>query len=166
MKTILVNSCALALATAALLVAAPCYPAAGERPKVDLSEVRERANSMPSDLRRDTDKRIATTVARVNQEARDRGQATMAARLAAEFKLTEESVLDEKAEYSLNWGEYTIAHTLLAQSPAGLALVDLVQLRKEGLTWGAIAFGLQFHMEDFEDMLKAEGKVAMGLPKK
>ncbi len=166
MNTIVRNTVAFLLAFAAMLVAAPCYPSAGERPKVDLSEVRERANSMPSDLRRDTDKRIATTVGRVNQEAHDRGQATMAARLAAEFKLTEESVLDEKAEYSLNWGEYTIAHTLLANSPAGLALADLVQLRQEGFSWGAIAFGLQFHMEDFEDMLKAEGKVAMGLSKK
>jgi hypothetical protein len=83
----------------------------------------------------------------------------------AEFKLTEESLLDEKAEHSLSWGEIVIAHTLLANSGTGLTIVDLAQLRREGLGWGAIAFGLQFHMEDFEDAIKAEGRVAMGLPK-
>jgi len=154
----------LVLATMAALVAAPCF-ADKERPKADLSEVRDRAESMPADLRRDTDKRIAITVERVNQEARDRGQTTMTARLAAEFKVTEPSLLEDKAEYGLSWGELTMAHTLIANSPAGLALVDLVQLRREGLGWGAIAFGLQFHMGDFEDMIKAEGRVAMGLSK-
>jgi hypothetical protein len=75
---------------------------------------------MPADLRRDTDKRIAITVDRVNQEARDRGQTTMTARLAAEFKVTEPSLLEDKAEYGLSWGELTMAHTLIANSPAGL----------------------------------------------
>ena len=164
MKTNRWNMCGLVLATVAMLAAAHCL-ADREHPKVDLSEVRDRAESMPADMRRDTDKRIAITLERVNQEARDRGQATMTKRLAAEFKLTESSLLDDKAEYSLSWGELTIAHTLLANSPVGLTLADLVELRREGFGWGAIAFGLQFHMEDFEDMIKAEGQVAMGLSK-
>jgi hypothetical protein len=158
------NLCGLFLVTAALLVAAPGF-ADKERAKVDLSEVRDRAESMPAGMRRDTDKRIAITVERVNQEARDRGHATMTARLAREFKLTEDGLLEEKSLYSLSWGELTIAHTLLANSGAGLGLVDLAGLRREGFGWGAIAFGLQFHMEDFEEMIKAEGRVAMGLSK-
>ncbi|HKO22777.1 MAG TPA: hypothetical protein VJX91_08975 [Candidatus Eisenbacteria bacterium] len=164
MKTNGWSTCGLILATAVVMVAAPCF-AERERPKVDLGEVRDRAESMPSDMRRDTDKRIALTVDRVNQEARDRGQATMTARLAREFKQTEESLLEDKSLYSFSWGELTIAHTLLANSGEGLGLDDIAQLRREGFGWGAIAFGLQFHMEDFEDMIKAEGRVAMGLSK-
>ena len=58
-----------------------------------------------------------------------------------------------------------IAHTLLANSDEKVTFVDLVNLRADGLGWGAIAFGLRFHMEDFEDAIKAEGRVAMGLSK-
>jgi hypothetical protein len=162
--------CGLVLAALCAWMASPAFGAgqdvsSAERPKANLAAVREKAESMPSDARREIDKRIAITVERVNHEAADGGQATMTARLAAEFKLTEESLLDEKAEHSLSWGEIVIAHTLLANSGTGLTIVDLAQLRREGLGWGAIAFGLQFHMEDFEDAIKAEGRVAMGLPK-
>lgn len=159
--------CGLAVAGLLAMITTPGLVSGSddETTKANLAEVRERAESMPSDARRETDKRIAITVDRVNQEARDRGQATMTARLAAEFKVTAESLLDDKSEYSLSWGELVIAHTLLDNSHAGLGLVDLAQLRREGLGWGAIAFGLEFHMEDFEDMIKAEGRVAMGLSK-
>jgi len=172
MKTNLLRTlgCGLALAVLCHWIVAPASgsgrdDSSVERPKANLGAVRERAESMPSDARREIDKRIAITVERVNHEASDRGQATMTARLAAEFKLTAESLLDEKAEHSLSWGELVIAHTLLENSGAGLTIVDLAQLRREGFGWGAIAFGLRFHMEDFEDAIKAEGRVAMGLSK-
>ena len=172
MKTNVLRACGCGLVLAALCcwVASPAFGSdqngsRSERPKANLGAVRERAESMPSEARRETDKRIAITVERVNHEAVERGQATITTRLAAEFKLTEESLLDEKAEHSLSWGELVIAHTLLANTGAGLTLVDLAQLRREGFGWGAIAFGLRFHMEDFEDAIKAEGRVAMGLSK-
>ena len=130
-----------------------------------LSDVRDRAEAMPGDMRRDIDKRIAITVERVNKEATEKGQTTMVARLAAEFGVSTESFLDQKAEHGLTWGELVVAHTLLANSGTKVTLADLVTLRRDGLSWGAIAFGLQFHMEDFEDAIKAEGRVAMGLSK-
>lgn len=133
--------------------------------RVSLSEIRDRAESMPIDARRDIDKRIGITVERINKEAATKGQAKVAARLAAEFGTTEEALLDQKAEHGLSYGELVIAHTLLANSTAGVTLVDLMDLRSEGLGWGAIAYGLRFHMEDFEDAIKAEGRVAMGLTK-
>lgn len=133
--------------------------------RASLSEVRARAESMPIDARKDIDKRIAITVERINKEATTKGQAKVAARLAAEFGTTEEALLDQKAEHGLSYGELVIAHTLLANSSAGVTLVDLVDLRSDGLGWGAIAYGLRFHLEDFEDAIKAEGRVAMGLTK-
>jgi len=129
-----------------------------------LSEIRDRAEKMPIDARRDIDKRIGITVERINKEATTKGQAKVAARLAAEFGMTEEALLDQKAEHGLSYGELVIAHTLLANSSAGVTLADLVDLRSD-LGWGAIAFGLKFHLEDFEDAIKAEGRVAMGLSK-
>lgn len=139
--------------------------AAARAPGPSLSEIRERAESMPIDARNDIDRRIGATVERVNKESVARGQSVLAARLAREFHMTTEDLLDEKGEHGLSWGELVIAHTLLGNSNANVTLRDLMYLRSEGLRWGAIAFGLRFHMEDFEDAIKAEGRVAMGLSK-
>lgn len=139
--------------------AAAAAPAA----KIDLSDVRARAEQMPIDKRKDIDKRIAATVERVNKAATEKGQAVLASRLASEFDMTPEALLDEKGEQGLSWGEIMIAHTLLANSDTAVSLADLMTLRAEGLGWGAIAFGLRFHLEDFEATIKAEGRVAMGL---
>ena len=139
--------------------------AAATAPGPTLSEIRERAETMPIDARNDIDKRIGATMERVNKEATARGQSILAARLAREFRMTTEGLLDEKSEQGLSWGELVIAHTLLANSNASVTLRDLVTLRSEGLGWGAIAFGLRFHMEDLEAAIKAEGRVAMGLSK-
>jgi hypothetical protein len=164
---------ALWAVTAVLLAAVPrtafaandLSAAEARAPKVDLSEVRERAQKMPVDRRNDIDKRIAVTLERVNAEAAAKGQPTMAARLASEFGTTSEAVLAEKSEHGWSWGEVMIAHTLLAHSGTAVTILDLVALRREGLSWGAIAFGLQFHLEDLEEIIKAEGRVAMGLAK-
>lgn len=134
-------------------------------PEVDLSEIRDRAESMPIDRRIDIDKRIGVTVERVNAQAKDKGHGAVAARLASEFATTSEALLEEKSRHGLNWGEMVIAHTILANSAGTVTLLDLMALRSEGLGWGAIAFGLRFHMEDFEDAIKAQGRVAMGLSK-
>ena len=139
-------------------------PAGGEV-KADLSEIRARAQTMPIDSRLDIDKRIGTTVERVNAQARGKGQAAVAKRLAAEFATTSDALLEEKSQHGLSWGEMVIAHTLLANSGEKVTFPDLATLRSEGLSWGAIAFGLRFHMEDFEEAIKSEGKVAMGLTK-
>jgi len=138
---------------------------AEEKTSVDLAEIRARAETMPIDRRTDIDKRIRATVERINAQAAGKGQAAVAARLASEFSMTSEALLDEKAEPGFSWGEMVIAHTLLANSGDKVTFPDLVTLRSEGLGWGAIAFGLRFHLEDFEDAIKTEGKVAMGLSK-
>ena len=139
--------------------------ATNRAPGPTLFEVRERAVKMPIDARNDIDKRIGVTVDRVDKEAQAKGQRVLAGRLAREYGRTTESLLDEKGEHGLSWGELVIAHTLLDNSESDLTLLDLVTLRSEGLSWGAIAFGLRFHMEDLENAIKAEGRVAMGLSK-
>ncbi len=167
--------------SAALVVAAACIAGAGapwadpdgsdtsavvaEKKGPDLTEIRSRAQSMPIDRRVDIDKRIAATLERVDKQAADKGQRSVAARLAAQFSTSADALADEKGRLGWSWGEMMIACTLLSNSEKGVSLSDIATLRSEGLSWGAIAYGLRFRLEDLEDAIKAQGKVAMGLSK-
>lgn len=142
----------------------PEAPAAG-KVAADLGAIRDRAGSMPIDARIDMDKRIGATVERVNRRATEQGQAAVAARLAAEFSVPTESLFAEKAEYGWSWGQMMVARTLLANSTSGVTLRDLATLREEGWSWASIAYGLRFRMEDLEEAIKAQGRVAMGSSK-
>ena len=137
--------------------------AAGERASADLRAIRNRAGSMPVDARIDMDKRIAATIEHVNERAAGKSSSAVAARAAAEFSVTSESLLETKGTHGWSWGEILIAYTLLANSTQGVTLQDLADLREDGFGWASIAYGLQFRMEDFEDALKEQGRVAMGL---
>jgi hypothetical protein len=130
-----------------------------------LSEIRERAESMPIDTRLDIDKRIDATVTRVDRDASTKSQAKIAGKLATKFDLTSDALLELKGEYGLSWGELVVAQTLLANSSVKVDLVDLASLRSDGLSWGAIAYGLRFHLEDLEEAIRLEGRVATGLSK-
>ncbi|HET9250572.1 MAG TPA: hypothetical protein VFP58_00475 [Candidatus Eisenbacteria bacterium] len=136
---------------------------AAERGAVDMRAIRQRAGSMPVDARIDMDKRIAATIERVNARAAAQSSTAVAARAAAEFSMTSEAILEEKGTHGWSWGEVLVAHTLLANSTQGLAATDLAGLREDGFGWAAIAYGLQFRMEDFEDAIKEQGRVAVGL---
>jgi len=155
-----------------VLASCPCLAWAGdgetstvEKADADLPAIRQRASSMPVDARIDMDKRIAATVERVNRRASEQGQTAMAARLAAEFHVKSEALLGEKGNHGWSWGDVVIAYTILANTSQGVLPDDLASLRENGLGWAAIAYGLQFRMEDFEDAIKAQGRVAMGLTK-
>jgi hypothetical protein len=145
----------------------PAAPAAseGERAPVDIRAIRQRAGSMPVDARIDMDKRIAATIERVNARAAAQSSSSVAARAAAEFSVTSEAILEEKGTHGWSWGEVLVAHTLLANSTHGLTAHDLGALREDGFGWASIAYGLRFRMEDFEDALKEQGRVAMDLGK-
>jgi hypothetical protein len=132
-------------------------------PRADLPSIRQRASSMPIDARVDMDKRVASTVERVNQQARDQGTSVMVARLSAEFSVSKEILLEEKGNHGWSWGDIVIAYTLLANTSQGVTTQDLASLREDGLGWASIAYGLQFRMEDFEEAIKSRGRVATGL---
>jgi hypothetical protein len=141
-------------------------PDPGAEPhRVSMSEIRDRAGSMPGDLRRDIDKRIAATVERVNRDATTTGQARIATKLASQFGITVDALLDVKSERGFSWGELVVARTLLSDSKRAINLDDLGSLRAEGLTWGALAYALGFHLEDLEDAIRAQGRIATGLSK-
>jgi hypothetical protein len=159
---------ALVVLTGHAVLAAPAGLAAtpasqGERAAIDLRSIRQRAGSMPVDARIDMDKRIAATIERVNARAAAQTSSAVAARAAAEFSVTSEVILEEKGTHGWSWGEVLVAHTLLANATHGLTAQDLASLREDGFGWASIAYGLQFRMEDFEDAIKEQGRVTMGL---
>ena len=171
-KTILMRSRAVALILMAVtshsmvlptseLRAAPSV--AGEGAAVDLRAIRNRAGSMPVDARIDMDKRIAASIEHVNARAAEHSSSAVAARAASEFSVTSESLLEAKGTHGWSWGEVLIAYTLLANSTQGVTLQDVADLREDGFGWASIAYGLQFRMEDFEDALKEQGRVAVGV---
>jgi len=127
--------------------------------RADLGEIRSRAKAMPGDQRRSTDKRVAATIERVNKDALSRGQANTASKLAVQFSVSAEALLAEKAEYGFTWGEVVIAHRLQENAAVAIDIASLSHLREEGLSWGAIAYGLRFHLEDLEEVIKSGGKI-------
>lgn len=139
---------------------------AAEAHRVNLSQLRDRAAAMPLDQRRSIDKRIAATLERVNRDAAATGQTRLAAKLAPKFGLSVEALLDVKSERGFSWGELVVAQTLLSNSERPIDLADLATLRAEGLSWGALAYALGFHLEDLEDEIRSQGKIATGLSKR
>lgn len=169
-RTLSAVGAALVLAT--LGIGPASRAVAGDQPdpgaeahRLSMSEIRDRAGSMPIDLRRDIDKRIAATVARVNRDVSTTGQARIATKLASQFGITIDNLLDVKSDRGFSWGELVVARTILSDSEHAINLDDLGSLREEGLTWGALAYALGFHLEDLEDAIRAQGRIATGLSK-
>lgn len=142
--------------------AASTSESTAEAHRVALSDLRDRASAMPLDQRRSIDKRIAATLERVNRDAAATGQAKIATKLASEFGLSVEALLDVKSERGFSWGELVVAQTLLSSSDRPVDLADLAALRAEGLSWGALAYALGFHLEDLEDEIRSQGRITMG----
>jgi hypothetical protein len=101
----------------------------------------------------------------VNRDVVTTGQVKIAAKLASEFGITIDNLLDVKSDRGFSWGELVVARTLLSGSERAISLDDLGSLRAEGLTWGALAYALGFHLEDLEDAIRAQGRIATGLSK-
>lgn len=150
---------------AALVAGLPSYGRGGEgRPaaekeQADLRSIRERASSMPVDARIDMDKRVKATVDKVNRQAREQGSSAVAARFAAEFSVEKDALLEEKGTLGWSWGDVMIAHTLVKGASVDVTARDLASLREDGLGWASIAYGLKFRMEDFEEAMKAQGRI-------
>jgi hypothetical protein len=159
---LLVSSCVVA----AYPALAEDQPDPGaEDHRVSMSEIRDRAGSMPIDQRKDIDKRITATVERVNRDVATTGQAKIATKLASGFGITIDALLDVKSDRGFSWGELVVARTLLSDSKRTISIDDLGSLRAEGFTWGALAYALGFHLEDLEDAIRAQGRIATGLSK-
>ena len=139
--------------------------AAADSASANLTAIRDRAETMPIDRRIDMEKRIRATVDRVNDAVASEDKSALAARLAPGFAMTAGTLLDEKGRLGWSWGDLVVARALLADANTKVTLFDLEALRADGLGWPAIAYGLQFHMEDLEDVIRAGGRIAEGIAK-
>lgn len=93
------------------------------------------------------------------------GDRKIAERLAAEFGTTPDALLAEKGELKTSWGQLMIAHSLAANAAASVSPKQLIELRGEGMSWGAIATGMGLHLGQVVRATKEEVRVAKGLAK-
>src|SRR5205085_4153023 len=63
----------------------------------------------------------------------------------------------------VSWGHLTIAHTLAANTTAGVPAERLVALHARGLDWGSVAAGLGLDLADVVSAVRAEAHVATGV---
>jgi hypothetical protein len=93
----------------------------------------------------------------VNNEVKMKGDAAVADRLAGEFRISPESLLDEKITYDVSWhdekrtydatwGEIMIAHTLADRSRVDVTAKQLLDLRRDKFAWWRIAAGLELDL--------------------
>jgi len=108
--------------------------------------------------------RLAATAKRVNELANE-GESKVSDRLATEFGMTAEALVQEKQTLDAGWGEIMIAHTLIANSSSNVTMEQLFELRHDGTGWGQIAAGMGFHLGEVVSAVNAESRVASGLAK-
>jgi|SRR5437762_430804 len=137
--------------------------------QVDAKQLRERlekkAAKVPAQARTKAETQLTATVEQVNQNSAADGEATVATRLATEFGISPEAIVDERKTLDVSWGQLMIAHTLTANSSAGVTIEQLVAMNKDGMGWGQIAAGLGLQLGSVVSSVNAESRVAHGLDK-
>lgn len=127
--------------------------------------IRERAAKMSAKEREAVETKLQANEKDVDVEAVTNGDATVADRFAAEFGVTSEALLAERTQNNVGWGEVMIAHTLLANAPAGTTIDQLYALHADGMGWGQIAYGMGLRVGSFEGAVKTESMIARGTMK-
>ncbi len=93
------------------------------------------------------------------------GETRVATYLGAEFGMSPQAVLAQRADLRAPWGDLTVAHTLATSDAGGMTVAQLLQLRNRGMTWGQIVVGLHLEVSDAVRAVIEEGRVARGLLK-
>jgi hypothetical protein len=91
------------------------------------------------------------------------GDTRVATLLAAEFGVSEETIINEKRDLGASWGNLTIAHALAAGDKQGMTAAQVLHLHDRGMGWGQVAAGLRLELDDAVRTVTREGRVARGL---
>jgi hypothetical protein len=129
--------------------------------------------NVPARERARAEKRFAEAAKRVDDEVKMRGDASVADRLAGEFRLSPESLLDEKITYDVawhdeertydaSWGEIMIAHTLADRSKIDVTAKQLLDLRRNRYPWWKIAAGLELDLAQAITATSTNADLALG----
>lgn len=133
--------------------------------RATLEKIKAKGEKTSAEARQNAEAKMDAAVKAVNAEAQAKGDAQVAARLAAEFGMTAEALLAEKQSLDASWGQLVIAHSLIANSATAVTVENLIQLHQEGTGWGQIAAGLGLRLGDAVSAIRAESRVAAGLAK-
>ena len=90
------------------------------------------------------------------------GPSRVASFLADEFGITEETIIAQKQDLRVSWGNLTIAHTFAANDEEGVTVAQLVQLHHRGFGWGQVAASLGFGLDEAIRAVSSESRVARG----
>jgi len=138
-----------------------------ETPSTDatLQAIRDRAKHASAKSRATVDKRLSKVSAQMNADAKAKGEAGAAARVAPEFGMTGDALAAEATQFGGGLGEVIIAHTLIANSKTPVTMDQVFTLRKDGMGWGQIAQGMNLRVGEVVSAVMSEGKVAHGTVK-
>ena len=131
---------AFALALAPALSGSPvmggAVALAGQVPTTNMTTVGAPVSSKETSLAR-----IQRMVARLNKEASTpEGEDGVVARLAAQFRVSPDSLRDQHAAWGLGYGEVAMVYGFArASRKPGVTPDDVVGLRRGGLAWESIA---------------------------
>ncbi|MBI5710510.1 MAG: hypothetical protein HZC42_09435 [Candidatus Eisenbacteria bacterium] len=124
-------------------------------------DIEAKGAKVSAEARAKAEAKLEATAKRVDEDA-TRGEQTVAGRLAKEFGMTVQALLDEKSQLDLSWGQLMIAHTLEANAKADVTVQQLVEMHGDGMGWGQIAAGLGLKLGDAVSAVNSEGRVAAG----
>ncbi len=130
-----------------------------------LETIKQKGAKVSAQSRAKAEAKLAATAKKANSDALAQGDATVAARLAAEFGMSADQLMAEKEALGCSWGDLMIAHSLDANATADVTAAQLIQLHQEGTGWGVIAAGLGSRLGDVVSAVQSEGRVAAGLAK-
>lgn len=109
------------------------------------------------------DTKLGAASKKTDADVTTQGDATVAARLGAEFGVSAEELATERQSLGCSWGELMIAHSLRAMSTTEVSATQLFELRKEQIGWAQIAAGLGLKLGEAVGAVQAEERVAAGL---
>jgi len=153
----------------------PPAPAKVEDPKVQaqqsldndvekrLAAIRDKGTTLTGAARVTAESTFTAEADRVNVLAKRGGESAMLARLAAEFRTTRKQLTDERATLKVDWGQFLIAQTIAANVKLAVGVPDLFKLRSDGLGWAQITTGLDLRLNEAQNAVRTEGRVAAGL---
>ena len=130
-----------------------------------IESVKQKGAKTSAEARAKTEAKLETAAMKCDEQEQSAGDAKVAARLAAEFKMTTEQIMAEKQTLGCSWGQLMIAHCLDANANTELTVAQLWQMHQDGTGWGQISAGLGLKLGEAVSAVQAEGRVAAGLAK-
>ncbi len=135
-------------------------------PAVDPTQsIREKGSKLSEKEGKAIEAKLEVSTKSVDASATKEGDQKVADRLAQEFGVTSETLMQEKSQFNVGWGQLTVAHTLMGNATTPVTLQQLFDMRTSGMGWGQIAHGMGLKLGEVVSAVQSEGRVATGRSK-